>query len=132
MGNTSPMKIRLAITQVIEMQKDSRKRQICIYINNNQVDSIKIGAFQAARSFWARKCTRLKSPNQGMQFWPRSGLHQDHLGKNAQDVQIEHHVDDHGNGQQADGDEREKVHLVAHNLQVFKQFLLLQGVAVGG
>ena len=52
------------------------------------------------------------------------------LGKYALNVQIEQKVDQSGKRKQADSDQRNQVHLASNSLQVLKQFLLLQCIAV--
>ncbi len=47
-------------------------------------------------------------------------------------MEIENDADDDGDGQQAEGDQRYEVDLVADALEIFNQLLLLEGVAVSG
>ena len=44
MPNTSPLKIRLARTQITELGKDSRNGESSIYVTNKPVDSAKISS----------------------------------------------------------------------------------------
>ncbi len=58
MPNTSPLKIRLARTQVTEMGKESRDGEICIYITNKPVDSTKNRSI-STRNFDSDGCLSL-------------------------------------------------------------------------
>ena len=54
------------------------------------------------------------------------------LGQDALDVQVEDDVDHDGDDEEQEGDHGEYVDLVADALEVFKELLLLESVAVGG
>jgi hypothetical protein len=55
MPNTSPLKIRLAITQVTEMPKESRNRENRFCMANNSIDSTETRSiFAKARNFRAK------------------------------------------------------------------------------
>jgi len=54
------------------------------------------------------------------------------LGQDAKDVEIKDDVEDERNGQEAEGDESKDVDFAADDFEVFHQFLLLKGIAVGG
>ena len=54
------------------------------------------------------------------------------LGQDAFDVQIEDDVDHDRNDEEQEGDHGKDVDLVADALEIFEEFLLFEGVAVGG
>jgi len=54
------------------------------------------------------------------------------LGKNALEVEIEDHIEQNGQGQQGQRKQGKDVDLVADRLEIFKQFLLFEGIAIRG
>lgn len=47
-------------------------------------------------------------------------------------MHVEEQIQEHGDTQKSDGDDGDQIDLVADRFEIFQEFLLLQGVAVGG